>query len=347
MPLDIAALQADVNGLITFAETELEEQRLQQERTSRINETIKSLEPQLRKIQQSIQAKLTSYANQKIADSLTKSRLEEQLKTVEEKLSQLDLVAMEIVDADVLKQEERLLERQLAAETQAWREELKLDLLEALEREANFFAATDAAVEITQYLDDLKAINALGEVAAALVEAINRNSDQGLVAKHRRTDEHTIRVSYEKAMENRGRANQPRVAKAKTNHRQTEQRPNPYQDLQGKVVVVGGHAQLETHVRKRLLNTAVEVFWCSATLGSRPLEQTMNQLESADLVLLLTGPAAHPESSQVINAAKRVDKEIVRINCSGLTRILEAIAYGLKAKQLIQAPGLKVTQRFA
>jgi hypothetical protein len=99
-------------------------------------------------------------------------------------------------------------------------------------------------------------------------------------------------------------------------------------------VIFGGHDRLETAVRNRLRDANVNLIWCTAQAGPQIAQQSETHISTADLILVLTGYTSHKLTDKAAQAAQRADKPIEMVNTTGVVRVLEAIEYGLKTKQL-------------
>jgi len=278
---------------------------------------------------------LEQFNTEGITDGSTRQQLEAKAEELREGIENSALTAAQAVDHQLILYEESLLNEQINGSLSQWRQELKADLLDTIAEQQDFFSATDASIAIRDFVTDLKAINALEEVVEALIERINALSDRGPVARLQYSHEQTLNFIYDKALENRSRASRPTEVKARARHRSVEKRPNPYSNLAGKVVIFGGHDRLKTSVQNRLRCSEVDLVWCTAQDGLQMAQQIENHVNSADLVLIVTGYASHPLTEKAEQVAQKAGKTPQMINTTGMTRILEAIEYGLKVQSLV------------
>lgn len=331
---ELGNLENSVSSLLSLAKAELEENRLQQQRDVQIEEQTKEIEAKLKPLLNQVQAMLRQYDAENISESTGRQKLEQKAQELQEQLDNAPLLAAQTVDRQLILYEERLLDEQLSEQTHQWRLALKQDLLETISDQNDFFSATDVAVSLRGYTIDLKAIDALEEVVEALIERINLLSEEGPVARLRGTHEQTLNFIYNKAMENRSRVERPSEVQPRTRHRTSEKRPNPYSQLEGKVVVFGGHDRLATAVKNRLRDSNVELVWCTAQEGLQMAQQVENHIYSADLLLIITGYASHSLTEKAMQVAQKAGKVPEMVNTTGMTRVLEAIELGLKTKLL-------------
>lgn len=333
---EIQELEVSVKDLISLAKIELEERRLQQQREQQIQAAIAEIQGRLNPLLQDVEATLADLSPEAdFVDSITRQKLEEKAAELRQMLADAPMVAAQAVDRQVILNEERLLDERLKEQDDRWRQALKQDLLEMILEQDDFFSATDAAIAIRGYMHDLKAIGALEEVVDTLIHQINQHSEEGPVARLRGSHDQTLMFIYNKALENRARVDRSYEVQPRVRHRTSEKRPNPYTSLAGKVVVFGGHDRLASSVRNRLRDSGVELVWCTAQDGPQIAGQAESHVSSADLLLIVTGYTSHKLTEKAMQAAQRAGITPEMINTTGVIRIMEAIEYGLKTKQLL------------
>lgn len=327
-------LENSVHDLISLAKIELEEKRLQQQRDEQIQQETIRIKQRLEPLLQQVEEMLGQLTAEDFVDSVTRQKLEEKAADLRQKLESAPLLAAQTIDRQMILNEERLLDERLNEQTNRWRQALRQDLLEMIAEQEDFYSATDAAVAVRAYMHDLKAIGALEEAVDLLITQINTHSEEGPVARLRGSHEQTLNFIYNKALENRARVERAPDVQPRVRHRTSEKRPNPYGVLDGKVVIFGGHDRLETAVRNRLRDSEVTLVWCTAQAGPQIAEQSESHIASADLVLVITGYTSHKLTDKAVQAAQRAGKTVEMVNTTGVVRVLEAIEYGLKSRQL-------------
>ncbi len=335
--MDIAELdnlETSVQDLLSAAEAELQEQRLQQQRDAYVQKATEEIQQRLKPLLEKIETMLARYQHEGCPDTPMRQKLEAQAADLRRQLEEAPILAAEVADRQLILSEERLLEGREVEQISRWQKSLRVDLLEMIAEQTDFYSATDAAIAVKGYLQDLKAIGALEEVVEALMDQINSHSEEGPVAKLRGSHEQTLNFIYNKALENRSRVERPPNVQPRVRHRPSEKPPNPYDVLEGKVVIFGGHDRLATAVRNRLRSSKVELLWCTAQDGLQMAEQLENHIHSADLVLVVTGYASHALTEKAMQAAQRANITPEIINTTGMIRVLNAIEVGLKTKQL-------------
>ncbi len=342
---ELDQLETSVQDLLSAAKLELEAKRLEQQRDQHVQRAVSEIQKRLEPLLQEIEQILHQFEGMSIEDSQTRSKLEEKAADLRRQLEEAPVLAAQIADRQLILNEERLLDERLLEQTNQWRYELKADLLDMIAEQEDFYSATDAAIAIRAYIQDLKAINALEEVVDALILQINTHSKEGPVAKLRGSYEQTLNFIYDKALENRARVELSRNVQPRTRHRLSEKRPNPYNDLEGKIVVFGGHDRMANAVKNRLRDSDVNLIWCTVQDGLQMAQQIESHIANADLVLIITGYASHSLTEKAMQAAQRVGKSPEMINTTGMTKVLEAIEYNLKTQKL--ARHLKQSPRSA
>lgn len=330
--LDI--LESSVQDLLSLVKQEIEEKRIQQQRDQYVQTMVAEIKQRLQPLLEEVEKTLAQLSPEDISSS-TRQKLEEKAADLRQRLADAPVMAARMADQQLILNEERLLDERYAHQLNEWRYQLKDDLLDMIQEQPDFYSATDAAVAVRSYINDLKEINALEEVVDALINQINLHSSEGPVAKLRGSHEQTLNFIYEKAMANRSRVERPPNVQPRTRHRTSEKQPDPYySQLEGKVVVFGGHDRLETAVRNRLRNSNVNLIWCTAQSGLQIADQSKEHIHNADMVIIITGYASHALTAKAIQAAERAGITPEMINTTGMTRVLETIDYGLKTRLL-------------
>ena len=331
---DLDELASSIDGLVAQAEIEVEAKRLEKQRDDYYQRSLADLEKRLNGLLDKVRETLAKLPAEEFADSPTRQQLEEREAAILEQLELAPTIAEEKADLQLLLQEERILEARNAEQMREWRAGLKEDLLEMIREQDDFFSATDAAIALRGYVEELKTIDALDEVVEALMDQINQHSEEGPVAKRRGTYEQTLAFIYSKAMENRARVDCAPDVQPRVRHRTSEKRPNLYAHLAGKVVIFGGHDRLQTAVRNRLRDSKVDLQWYTAQDGVNLAQQGESHISSADLVMIVTGYASHSLTEKAIQSAKKLGISPEMVNTTGMTKLLEAIEMGLKTKLL-------------
>lgn len=337
----IAELEKKTQALIASGVSELKEIEAQQQRQTQIAEIAEEIRQRLVPLVEKVETLIRQFAQQAVSNSLTLKQLEQQKETLEAQIQQAELTAEAKLDEKLLQEEERLLAKQDAESLREWRVRVKEELIELIEEQDDFYRATDVAISIKGYADDLKEIGALEEVVDHLIEQINRydrkNDPGNPAAKFRVSYENTLNFIVGVAHKNRQAAIDPPRTEFTSRQVKPSNRTTACVGLSGKVVIVGGHDRLETAVRNRLRQSEVELVWATSQTGPGIWAQVETQLSGADLVIVLTGYASHKLTEKVLGG--KGGRTPTYLTTTGMTRLVEAIEVGLKSQQLSQQLG--------
>ncbi|MGB2924996.1 MAG: DUF2325 domain-containing protein [Limnothrix sp.] len=336
MDIELESLETSVENLLSVAKNHLEERKLQEQRDKQYENIVKQRESKLNPLLKKVQEMISTYKAQGYHNAEIISQLQEKADDIRREIAEIPEKAAEIVDSQLVLREERLLEEKAREKVQQWQMQLRDDLREMLQEQNDFFSATDSAIAVRSYVEDLKEIGALEEMVDTLISQINAHSEEGPVARLRGTHEQTLNFIYNKALENRSRTDHHPNIQPKSHYRKSERRPELYAELVGKVLVFGGHDRLQTAVKNRLRSSRVELQWYSEQDGLQLSGQGEAQVSNADLILIITGYASHSMTERAMEACKKADQKYEIINTTGMTRVIEAIEAGLKTQQLAQ-----------
>ena len=335
---DLDEIEQLTQSLLESGQVELKEHQIQKERDSKIQEAADALTGRLTPLLAQIESLIADYETNQISDSLNRKKLEQQADNLRQQLQDVELNAEKLVDAEFLRQEEQLISQQETQALTRWRTQLKADLLDLIHDQTDFYNATDTAIAIKGFIEDLKAIGALTEVVDALMAQINaydrKASENALpTARLRGTYEQTLTFIADQAQRNRLNF-EGRTTSFTPRRTQSSSRPESYSDLDGKVVIVGGHDRLETAIRNRFRGSGIELIWATTQTGPQIWAQAEQQILDADLVIVLTGYASHRHTEGIVKATKQCGKTPTYVNTTGMARLIEAIVVGLKSQVL-------------
>ncbi len=338
----IAELEKKTQALIASGMSELKEIEAQQQRQTQIAEIAEEIRQRLVPLVEKVETLIGQFAQQAVGNSLTLKQLEQQKETLESQIQLAEVLAEAKIDEKLLQEEERLLAKQDAESLREWRLRVKEELIELIEEQDDFYRATDVAIAVKGYADDLKETGALEEVVNRLVEQINRYdrkaSETGSpAAKFRGSYENTLNFIVDVAHRNRQAAIDPPRNEFTSRQVKPSSRTTACEGLGGKVVIVGGHDRLETAVRNRLRQSEVELVWATSQTGPGIWAQVEAQLPGADLIIVLTGYASHKLTEKILGG--KGGRTPTYLTTTGMTRLVEAIEVGLKSQQLSQQLG--------
>lgn len=339
-------IRRQVEALLKSGSAELEELEVQNQKEIKLANAAEKIRQELTPLLEQVEALIAKFKKQGITDSDNFNQLKAQREVLKTQIKEAVITAEEVLEEELLQEEERLLAKQGAEDLKAWRMQVRDELIELIEEQEGFYDATDTAIPIKGYADDLKEIGALEEVVDKLIEQINRydrkKEETGVpTARLRGTYAETLLFIADLAMKNRQGATYPQAEEFTAKRTKPTSKPVACEGLSGKVVVVGGHDRLETAVRNRLSQSDVELSWATSQTGPGIWTQVATQVPTADLVIVLTGYASHTLTDHVMgdNKTDRHGKSPTYLTTTGMTRLVEAIEVGLKTQQLSQQFG--------
>ena len=150
--------------LVSDAQEEVEAKRIEKLQNQYYQQALRDIQQRLEGLLESVSNTLEQLPEEEFGDSDNRQRLLETRDNILEQLEAAPQTAAMLADQQFLLQEERLLEEKQQQQDNIWRQQLKEDLLDMIEEQVDFFSATDAAITVRGYLQDLKAIDALDEV---------------------------------------------------------------------------------------------------------------------------------------------------------------------------------------
>lgn len=166
-PMNLSALdqlEKSVQMLVSDAQEEVEAKRIEKLQNQYYQQALRDIQQRLEGLLESVSNTLEQLPEEEFGDSDNRQRLLETRDNILEQLEAAPQTAAMLADQQFLLQEERLLEEKQQQQDNIWRQQLKEDLLDMIEEQVDFFSATDAAITVRGYLQDLKAIDALDEV---------------------------------------------------------------------------------------------------------------------------------------------------------------------------------------
>ncbi|PSB21667.1 DUF2325 domain-containing protein [Phormidesmis priestleyi ULC007] len=241
------------------------------------------------------------------------------------------------------------LRRREREELQRRRHEKKRQLLDTIAAQENYYEAADLAIEVHYAKEDLKSLEALEEVVNALLDKINDCNRDGKAIVIAGTPEWKLSRMYEKATKLRQQkypshltlvppSGNPssRSRAAADDCGQSDEKPDPYAELAGKVVIFGGQNNVKVQVEECLRQSKVHLVWCTAEDGDQWAKQTESHIAQADLVVIITGRGTpHKQTISAKRVAKNCRKPLTQCDrASGKDSLLEHIKIGLLGLQL-------------
>ncbi|GAB4211938.1 MAG: hypothetical protein OHK0012_05360 [Synechococcales cyanobacterium] len=280
-------------------------------------------------IYQDLQEQLTTLAEQ-IANPrpLAESRYQADLEQEERQLSKREW-------DELIAAEERRMDEALAQ----WREDLVKDLLETIEGAKSYFEASDIAVYLRDYREDLLATEQLEPILRRLIARINELNTRGNPFELRMPIETTLNRMVDFALNQRsqratllgaGRSSHAPtpICPLQEEHRQSSERPYEYRGLTGKVVVYGGHPRMHRNVVRRLPN--VTFVWFDFDLSLTAMQERQTAVQDADVVILLTAYLSQTAQQLAQSTCDLFRLSLVYHHSTGIRSVIELIAVELQ-----------------
>ncbi|MGL5923741.1 hypothetical protein [Chroococcidiopsis sp.] len=341
--MDLSQLEIEIQDTIKQAEDQTKEFERSQKRKGLIEQHEKQLLSKVAPIHRTVSQALVKFEAQGTQNpAIVKlvDRLRSQKSLLEEKIRKIPQEAELLVDEQMQFEQQQEIKRLKDIELENQRRELKQDILEEIGQQRCFFEATDLAIYIRDRLKELSEINAVDEIAIALVNKINELSNRGPVAKHRLSGEETIRFTAQFALNNRIRAisivGKPTARSSKPQKENSLALENPSRSLshlKGRVVIVGGDSTLELGVRAKLGDSQVEILhWANASAKQSQINKAVQAVEQADLVIAIAGVAPQKSIDTVVRSARSAKVKNSRLHAQGVGGVINAIEVGLASK---------------
>ncbi|WP_287131361.1 DUF2325 domain-containing protein [Candidatus Cyanaurora vandensis] len=220
----------------------------------------------------------------------------------------------------------------MAQRLDEWRRNLAEDIRQTILAADEYFIASDVAIYVNDYREDLVAIGCFEEMVEILVKRINDldNSDKPPkeIRGHARTLDWLVDFAQKQRLPRTMLGGDGGIARLRQASRKTP-RPFTYGHLAGQVVVFGGHPNMSDGVRERLVGSQVELIWFDMEQADTQVRDRSDVVKDADLVILVTPYASHKFQDIARAACKRHSQELVPCNKTGLTSLLDIVSQRL------------------
>jgi hypothetical protein len=213
------------------------------------------------------------------------------------------------------------------------RHETAEQLLDRIKEQTSYYDASYLAMDVYHYREDLKGVDRLDEVVEFLFNRVQELSDKPItlqgtaIQKLKIMDAHARKLWAQAQSE--PRAIIEKKPKAETDIEEKEQKES-YTHLRGKVVVFGGHTTTRTYVKEKL--PKVYFVWSTVEDGLLIVDQAVQQIQTADAVLLLTDDTSHAVTRKAMTELRRLKKQPIELHHEGVNTIVEKIAWKLMFK---------------
>lgn len=228
---------------------------------------------------------------------------------------------------------ESQLSRQQAEKLAQDRHDIAAQLLERIAEQTTYYDASYLAMDVYHYREDLKGVDRLEEVVEALFNRVQSLSAQPInlygtaIQKLKIMDAHARKLWTQAQTEPRPI---PEKKAKPAFEPEVDEKIDAHRNLKGKVVVFGGHTTTRTYVKERL--PKVHFVWSSVEDGLLMADQAVQQIQTADVVLLLTDDTSHTVTRKASAELKRLRKSAIELHHEGVNTIVEKIALKLLFK---------------
>ncbi|MCU0550450.1 MAG: hypothetical protein MUC48_13965 [Leptolyngbya sp. Prado105] len=214
------------------------------------------------------------------------------------------------------------------------RHEIAEQLIDRIQEQTSYYDASYLAMDVYHYREDLKGVNRLDEVVDALFNRVQELSDKPItiygtaIQKLKIMDAHARKLWSQAQSEPKAIAVEKKP-KSEDESEEKEQKES-YTHLRGKVVVFGGHTTTRTYVKEKL--PKVYFVWSTVEDGLLIVDQAVQQIQTADAVLLLTDDTSHTVTRKAMTELRRLKKQPIELHHEGVNTIVEKIAWKLMFK---------------
>lgn len=213
------------------------------------------------------------------------------------------------------------------------RQETAEQLLDRIREQTSYYDASYLAMDVYHYREDLKGVNRLDEVVEFLYNRVQELSEKPItiqgtaIQKLKIMDAHARKLWSQSQTEPRPISE--KRSKPESSENEIEQKES-YTHLRGKVVVFGGHTTTRTYVKEKL--PKVYFVWSTVEDGLLIVDQAVQQIQTADVVLLLTDDTSHAVTRKAMTELRRLKKQPIELHHEGVNTIVEKIAWKLMFK---------------
>jgi hypothetical protein len=331
---ELEEITESIQQLLYHAETEFAEYEQEQTRQTEIDALAQQLRSEIDQLIEQILPVLAKYQSIGL-QTPTFQELQQHLKNLQQMAESVNQIAAIEIDDRIWQEQAALMKRQESEALQEYRQQIYQDILGQIQSAPDFFAATDLALLVKHYADDLIEIDTLQSVVERLIERINELDQVERptpVAFLRGTHRATLNFIAEKALQNRQGSNCASMPLPQIKRTVKAPRSKGGGELTGKVIIFGGHSRLVAALKEKLPH--VDLTTTTPQDGNGQVENAIQQVVFADLVLIMTAYISHNVGDRAKQACKDKGKTPLLINTTGLTRCLEVIKGTLLAKDL-------------
>ncbi|MBW4443336.1 MAG: hypothetical protein KME10_19260 [Plectolyngbya sp. WJT66-NPBG17] len=213
------------------------------------------------------------------------------------------------------------------------RHETAEQLIDRIREQTSYYDASYLAMDVYHYREDLKGVDRLDEVVEVLYNRIQELSEKPItiqgtaIQRLKIMDAHARKLWSQSQPEPRPTSDKKSKPEAPTDEKEEKE---SYTHLRGKVVVFGGHTTTRTYVKEKL--PKVYFVWSTVEDGLLIVDQAVQQIQTADVVLLLTDDTSHAVTRKAMAELRRLKKQPIELHHEGVNTIVEKIAWKLMFK---------------
>ncbi|MBE9013612.1 hypothetical protein IQ250_25835 [Pseudanabaenaceae cyanobacterium LEGE 13415] len=216
------------------------------------------------------------------------------------------------------------------------RHETAEQLLDRIREQTSYYDASYLAMDVYHYREDLKGVDRLDEVVEFLYNRVQELSEKPItiqgtaIQKLKIMDAHARKLWSQSQPDPRPIIEKRSKPEASGEEKDEKEEKESYTHLRGKVVVFGGHTTTRTYVKEKL--PKVYFVWSTVEDGLLIVDQAVQQIQTADVVLLLTDDTSHAVTRKAMTELRRLKKQPIELHHEGVNTIVEKIAWKLMFK---------------
>jgi len=213
------------------------------------------------------------------------------------------------------------------------RHETAEQLIDRIREQTSYYDASYLAMDVYHYREDLKGVDRLDEVVSFLYNRIQELSEKPITIQGTAIQRLKIMDAHARKLWSQSQPEPRPISEKKSKPESAideKEEKESYAHLRGKVVVFGGHTTTRTYVKEKL--PKVYFVWSTVEDGLLIVEQAVQQIQTADVVLLLTDDTSHAVTRKAMTELRRLKKQPIELHHEGVNTIVEKIAWKLTFK---------------
>ncbi|GAP96048.1 hypothetical protein [Leptolyngbya sp. NIES-2104] len=213
------------------------------------------------------------------------------------------------------------------------RHETAEQLLDRIKEQTSYYDASYLAMDVYHYREDLKGVDRLDEVVEFLYNRVQELSEKPITIQGTAIQKLKIMDAHARKLWSQSQPDPRPIGEKRTKPDapvDEKEEKESYTHLRGKVVVFGGHTTTRTYVKEKL--PKVYFVWSTVEDGLLIVDQAVQQIQTADVVLLLTDDTSHAVTRKAMTELRRLKKQPIELHHEGVNTIVEKIAWKLMFK---------------